>query len=275
MKKIQSAARFKKAFTLLELLVIVAIMGMMVTVGIVNVRSGQGAARVKGATRDVFAAIRRARSTALVTQQSVVVEYSTTMEDEDPVVNIKVTSAKLISEGVDFSKVRTVTGQYIVEQRELVHIEKAEETSEEKPIEGKSSGETLEDVLFTPIATDIVKGMRIKVVKDSELLAEGAVRQRRVSAFSNVDYLLGVYAKRDEKSSSLKTQEDSQSNNSSDDAKAPLEDISKPVSVVWEPNGRVEPHQVWIYADGQSPEDGLSIKIDRFGAAKVISSNDN
>jgi Tfp pilus assembly protein FimT len=274
MKKIQSATRFKKAFTLLELLVIVAIMGMMVTVGIVNVRSGQGAARVKGATRDVFAAIRRARSTALVTQQSVVVEYSTTMEDEDPVVNIKVTSAKLISEGVDFSKVRTVTGQYIVEQRELVHIEKAE-TSEEKPIESKSSGETLEDVLFTPIATDIVKGMRIKVVKDSELLAEGAVRQRRVSAFSNVDYLLGVYAKRDEKSSSLKTQEDSQSNNSSDDAKAPLEDISKPVSVVWEPNGRVEPHQVWIYADGQSPEEGLSIKIDRFGAAKVISSNDN
>ena len=45
----------------------------------------------------------------------------------------------------------------------------------------------------------------------------------------------------------------------------------EPVDVVWEANGRVEPHRVWVYADGKRPEDGLCIKIDRFGAAKVIS----
>jgi len=33
----------------------------------------------------------------------------------------------------------------------------------------------------------------------------------------------------------------------------------------------VEPHKVWIYADGKKPESGLCIKVDSFGAAKVVS----
>ena len=51
----------------------------------------------------------------------------------------------------------------------------------------------------------------------------------------------------------------------------PSEDVGEPVSIVWETNGRVEPHRVWIYPDGARPEDGLSIKVDAFGAAKVVS----
>ena len=43
------------------------------------------------------------------------------------------------------------------------------------------------------------------------------------------------------------------------------------VSVVWEVNGRCEPHRVYVYPAGKSPESGLCIKIDRFGAAKVLS----
>ena len=47
-------------------------------------------------------------------------------------------------------------------------------------------------------------------------------------------------------------------------------ELQEPVSVVWEVNGRVDPHQVWIYPSGTPPDKGLSIKIDRFGAAKVV-----
>lgn len=46
--------------------------------------------------------------------------------------------------------------------------------------------------------------------------------------------------------------------------------MQEPVSIVWEVNGRTEPHQVWIYRDGSTPEKGLSIKVDRFGGAKVL-----
>ena len=89
----------KRAFTLIELLVIIAIMGLMVTVGIVSVRSGQGAARVKGATRDVYAAIRHARSTALVTGQRVIVNYSNEMVDGEVMAKVEVVAAKIM--GVD------------------------------------------------------------------------------------------------------------------------------------------------------------------------------
>jgi hypothetical protein len=40
---------------------------------------------------------------------------------------------------------------------------------------------------------------------------------------------------------------------------------------VWETNGRTDPHQVWIYPDGSAPENGLLIRVDRFGAVKVVS----
>ena len=42
------------------------------------------------------------------------------------------------------------------------------------------------------------------------------------------------------------------------------------VSVVWETNGAVEPHRIWIYPDGKKPEDGLQLNIDSFGAVKVL-----
>ena len=259
----------KRAFTLIELLVIIAIMGLMVTVGIVSVRSGQGAARVKGATRDIFAAIRHARSTALVTQQPAVVRYATEEVDGEVVAKVEITSAKLMSEGVDRSKIRTVTGAPLKSAEEDVPPEASPGKGiEGSGAEGEKKGETLEDVLFAPIDLSIVKGMRIKViVGDGELEAVAdEVQKSKISVFSNVDYLLGRFKESKKTAESEKKEEPAPA----DTGKAAAEN-QEPVDVVWEANGRVEPHRVWVYADGKRPEDGLCIKIDRFGAAKVIS----
>ena len=258
----------KRAFTLIELLVIIAIMGLMVTVGIVSVRSGQGAARVKGATRDIFAAIRQARSTALVTQQPAIITYSTDEVDGEVVARVEITSAKLMTEGVDISKVRTVTGHPL---KGAVAAAVAEAAAEDAEGGGqKGDGNTLRDVLFAPIDDNIVKGMRLKViVGGGELgIAEEAHRPK-ISVFSNVDYLLGKF-KESKKSSEAENKAEEKLPDAADKDAAKGED-QEPVSVVWETNGRVEPHQVWVYPDGKSPDQGLSIKIDRFGAAKVIS----
>ena len=96
----------RRGFTLIELLVIIGIMGLMVAVGILSVGAGKGAARVKGATRDIFAAIRHARSTALVTQQPAIITYSTDEVDGEIVAKVEITSAKLFNSGVDRSKVQ-------------------------------------------------------------------------------------------------------------------------------------------------------------------------
>ncbi len=252
----------KRAFTLIELLVIIAIMGLMVTVGIVSVRSGQGAARVKGATRDIFAAIRQARSIALVTQQPAIITYSTAEVDGEVVAKVEITSAKLMTEGVDRSLVRTLTG----ERLKSVEEEPPEAAGEEGANEKK--GETLEDALFAPIDDNIVKGMRLKViVGGGELETVEETHKPRISVFSNVDYLLGRY-KEWKKSTSAEKKPEAQPDEKD---KAAVSEDQEPVSIVWETNGRVEPHQVWVYADGKRPDSGLSIKIDAFGAAKVIS----
>ena len=260
----------KQAFTLIELLVIIAIMGTMVTVGIVSVRSGQGAARVKGATRDIFAAIRHARSTALVTQQPAIITYSTDMVDGEVVAKVEITSAKLMTEGVDFAKVRTVTGHPLKSVATVSAVASDKEAAAEGGGE-KEKGNTLEEVLFAPIDTDIVKGMRLKVVVGSDGLdVSEEVHRPKISVFSNVDYLLGKFRDSKKSAETEKKDEEGKNGDSSDKDAARGED-QEPVSIVWETNGRVEPHQVWVYADGQSPESGLSIRIDRFGAAKVLS----
>ncbi|MBQ6914461.1 MAG: hypothetical protein IJQ65_01985, partial [Kiritimatiellae bacterium] len=121
---------------------------------------------------------------------------------------------------------------------------------------------------FAPIDLNIVKGMRIKViVGDGELEAVAdEVQKSKISVFSNVDYLLGRFKESKKTAESEKKEEPAPA----DTGKAAAEN-QEPVDVVWEANGRVEPHRVWVYADGKRPEDGLCIKIDRFGAAKVIS----
>lgn len=277
----------RRGFTLIELLVIIAIMGVMVTVGIVSITAGQGAARVKGATRDIFGAIRHARSVALVTGQPAIVTYSTQTVDGEVMAKVEIVSAKLFDSNVDRSNVQTLSGDPPKgEGFELVHIEesKAEPVSKTKGAKGSKAkgkdgkaesgaeesggGETVEEILFAPIDADIVRGMRIKVVKgDEELQQENTGRRTKISVFSNVDYLVGRYK---EAKAEAKKKEAAEAKEKGEETAASAGEDQEPVSVVWETNGRVEPHQVWVYADGKKPEDGLMIRIDRFGAAKVL-----
>ena len=255
----------RRAFTLLEILVVCAIMGIMVSVGVVSITAGQGAARVRGAARDVFAAIRQARSTALVTMQPAIITYSTSTLDGEPVAKVEISSTKLLGAGVDRSKLRTVTG-YPVDGagEELVHVEKNKEPA---PGGEKSEGETLDEILFAPVSDEVFRGMRIKVLVGDDLLeSEEAPRKPGISIFSNVDYLLGRY-KEARKNAEPKERERSEETSSDKQDSSDQE----PVSVVWETNGRVEPHQVYVYPDGKRPEQGLLIRVDRFGAAKVVS----
>jgi type II secretory pathway pseudopilin PulG len=263
----------RKAFTLIELLVIIGIMGLMVTVGIVNVRSGQGAARVRGATRDIFAVIRHARSTALVTMQPAVVTYSCVMEDGEPVAKIEIHSAKILSSESSDGAVQTLSGEPLpVKDGEDVAAPVAEAAEPEGEAGAKQTGETLEEVLFAPISSEIVKGMRLKVVMGDEDV-DFAVASRgksKVSVFSNVDYLIGKF--KSASAAAKKEREGDQDDSGGAADKAPVDsDLQEEVSVVWETNGRTDPHQIWIYPDGSTPEKGLLVKVDRFGGMKVLS----
>lgn len=248
----------RRAFTLIELLVIVAIIGIMVATSVVNVSAGQRAARIRGATRDIFAVIRHARSTALVTQQPSVITYSTVKIDDDVCAKVEINAAKILNSDT-VQRAATLSG-------EMVSLYDGDQS------DGDSGGLTVEDVLFAPISTDVVRGMRIKVLKEGEQLehADDEAKSRpKISVFSNVDYLIGKLKDAKAKEAEEKAKADEEAGVSAIYT-VPDAGDQEPVSVVWEVNGRTEPHKVWIFPDGSSPENGLCISIDRFGAAKVL-----
>ena len=277
----------RRAFTLIELLVICAILATMTPIGVGSILSGQGMEHVKGATRDVYAAIRHARSTALVTGQQVLVSYSNEKIDDEPAVKIDVVAAKIMAASSGGVKPQPYyvmdykdLPQAKAEKRELVHIRGANAkpaVSDGKAGEGTSSaeesgGNTIEEILFSPMDASVVKGMRVKVLKGDEALTdETAVQTKsRISVFSNVDYLKSRY--QEAKAAEAKAKSESQPDDGNDSASlgGSANDMEETVSVVWETNGAVEPHRIWIYPDGKKPEDGLMLNVDQFGAIKVL-----
>ena len=260
----------RRAFTLIELLAIVAIIGIMVTAGVVSLGAGQGAARTRGATRDIFATIRQARSTALVTQQPCVLSYSTVTVDGETCAKVEITSARIFS-GSSVTEAETLSGERVNLADPNGTAAAAEPGDGTAAEDGAGGGQSIEDILFEPIAADVVKGMAIQVKMADELLEVEQNEEKSrsmISAFSNVDALLGRY-KESKKSAEEKEAEEAEEARAA--APAAGDDVQEPVSVVWEVNGRCEPHRVYVYPAGKSPDSGLCIKIDRFGAAKVLS----
>ena len=262
----------RRAFTLIEVLVVVAIMATMVSVAALSVRSGQDAARVKGAARDLMAAIRHARSMALVMMQPAVITYSTARIDDEICAQVSVDGAKMISSSTS-DTVETLSGEIV--NRDGTPVEDKRRTKaaeeEEPSVIGEKGGESMEDILFAPISAEVVKGVRIKVTMGDELLQseeEDEKKANKISVFSNVDYLLGKY--KEKKSDEAKAAEAS----AADAPPANSDEDQEPVSLVWEANGRCDPHRVWVYLDGKKPESGLCIKVDRFGAAKIVSGDE-
>lgn len=284
----------RRGFTLIELLVIIGIMGAMVTVSVINVRSGQGVARVRGATRDIFGTIRHARSLALVSQQPAIITYSCEVEDGEPKAKIAISGVKML-DTKRTEELQSLSGEPI----EGVGVESGRE-GENKPrntrkdAEGESGivgaksgmgeegsgeevGQAIEDVLFAPIDDRVVTGMRLKVVMEGEELEpseDDSAKRRKISVFSNADFLLGKFADKQKKDEQEKSAKAEESAIDKETVGVADKERQEPISVVWETNGRVEPHRVWVYEDGSTPEKGLCIKIDRFGAAKVLSGDE-
>ena len=268
----------RRAFTLLEILAVVAIISVFVATAVVGLNTGTDAARLRGASRDIFAAMRRARSTALVTQNPCVISYSNAKVDGESCAKIEIVSAKM------FGTASVTTAQTLSGETVNIGGETGDGGDGLQTGEGQSGGgETMEEILFAPMSEDVVRGIAVKVLKEGESLAETdreAERQKpKISVFSNVDYLVGRYneAKKEAaaKESEEKQSDDAASSTSGSPNGESDDEGESSASVVWEVNGRCEPHKVWVYLAGKSPESGLLIKVDRFGSVKVVSEDDD
>ena len=202
----------------------------------------------------------------LVAQQPSIITYSTENIDEEVCAKIEINAAKIFNDTA--KSATTLDGVAVLLDEDEPVVDDGETDS--------GGGQTIEDVLFAPISVDVVRGVRIKVLKEGEDLdysPDEAKAKPKISVFSNVDYLIGKLKESKEKEAEKKAAEEKAFEESA--AEVSGLDDQEPVSIVWEVNGRTEPHRVWVFADGSYPEKGLCIKIDRFGAAKVLGSGED
>ena len=233
---------FRRAFTLIELLVIIAIMGAMVTVGVVSINGSASATRVAACTRDVMAMIRRARSTALVTQKPVVLVYKNDTVDDESFARVEMQAERLFSSRKARPAVMSLEGEIIVE---AYHEEEGTE------------GETLEEVMSPDkISDEVTQGLKIRFLEENEeLTLNSEVKHSQISIFSTADNVSRTFNTTTDKS---------------DTAEAPGEDNAEH-KVAFAANGTVSPaHKIWIYREGSSPDKGMCIAVDRFGEPRCL-----
>ncbi len=230
----------RRGFTLVELLVVVAVVAAMLGAAVLSVATGTQSARLRNAVRGVKQFGRHARAMALLRQAPYMMTVSEIWNGNDFVktrIVVKGTSASSGAGVRAAGPMMDVTGN-------CVGGEDGDAGAAESPL--ANLGEEPKEY----------EGVRIRV----EMLADdGRSKQREksgVSVFSNVDFLRGQMS--EAKTGDAKT-DDAGGSDVSEDA------AHEPVSVIYETNGRCRPHLVTVYADGQDEDSGRKIRFDRFG----------
>ena len=276
----------RRAFTLIELLVIIAIIGIMVTASVLSVQAGREAVKIRGAARDIFAAVRQARSIALVSQKPCIITFSTKTSGDEVSSSVVITSAELVKKnattsarsiGGEWKRIGEAAEEEKDESRQAFHVRGRDDDKEQKD-DSSEGGHTVEEVLFQNVAQDVLEGICIKVVMDDEDVEPDSPRdvneakKSMISTFSNVDFLLGTYRDERKKEQEAAAADDSWAANDSKSAQPEAEEKS----LAWQVNGRCDPHTIYIYAPGEDwRETDWRIRVDRFGAVKVLSNGED
>ena len=281
----------RRAFTLIELLVIIAIIGIMVTASVLSVQAVREAVKMRGAARDIFAAVRQARSIALVSQKPCIITFSTKTSGDEVSSSVVITSAELVKKnattsarsiGGEWKRIGEAAEEEKDESRQAFHVRGRDDDKEQKD-DSSEGGHTVEEVLFQNVAQDVLEGICIKVVMDDEEVEPDSPRdvneakKSMISTFSNVDFLLGTYRderKKEQEAAAAEAAKEDDSRAANDSKSAQPEAEEK--SLAWQVNGRCDPHTIYIYAPGEDwRETDWRIRVDRFGAVKVLSNGED
>ena len=251
----------RHGFTLVELLVVVAIIAVMLSTAALSVGSGTASVRMKNAVRSVWQLSGYARTMALLRQHAVVVTYSEVWEG-DTFVKSKIevkAGSEVSTPSEELSS--TVARSIFDPEAELPALEEeTEEDSAESVVQ-----EGLEARAFE------FPDVHVKVELGDEGESQTG-KKKSISVFSNVDYLLG--RGKTEKEDGEKNRE-THSRASDDDDDEAKQETREPVSIVFETNGRCEPHRILVWKDGKDEDTATVLTIDRFGTIKNPESEDD
>ncbi len=260
-------------FTLIEILIVVAIIGVMLAVAVVSVASGRDATRARAAARGVAQMSHYANALALLRQKSAVISFS----------GNKI-SVQLSGQGVDTSEIGELADPIYrgdVNGTAVVTPSPEEEENEEPTAEGDAKQEKkggYMDAGITPDLDDFSK-------EDAERTFEGILF--RVELVDENGQALDATT-----ASQLRSEADAMVNKKSGTAGAAWsntsgeidlgatdEDSEKPEirpenegRVIYESNGNCAPYRVIIFAateDGQEGEELMTVNVSRSGKVTI------
>ena len=250
--------RARRGFTLLELIVVVAIVAIMMSTAVLSVSSGTAAARMKNAVRSVWQLSGYARTMALLRQHPVVITYSEVWEGNDFVKSqIEVKAGSESTSSAPEMSTRAARSIYDPEA-ELPALDLEEE-------EGDSDADAVSE--GTDEAAQEFADVHLKVELDEEGLSRYG-KKKTVSVFSNVDFLLGRNRQDKQESDDRPGAGGTRSRASDDDDEAARQEKREPVSIIFETNGRCVPHRILVWREGQDAREAPGQEVDRFGAMK-------
>lgn len=249
-------------FTLVELLVVVAIIAIMLSTAALSVGSGTTAVRMKNAVRSVWQLSGYARTMALLRQHAVVVTYSEVWEGDTFVKSkIEVKAGSEISTPTA-EQSSTVARSIFDPEAEIPQLE--EETEEDSADSVVQEG--MEEKAFE------FPDVHLKVELQGEDGSFEGEKKKAVSVFSNVDYLLG---RNKQKQDSKDEKAGRTRSGAADEEEETKQETREPVSIVFETNGRCEPHRILVWKDGKDEDSATVLEVDRFGAMKNPDSEDD
>ena len=249
-------------FTLVELLVVVAIIAIMLSTAALSVGSGTTAVRMKNAVRSVWQLSGYARTMALLRQHAVVVTYSEVWEG-DTFVKSKIevkAGSEISTPTAEHSS--TVARSIFDPEAEIPQLE--EETEEDSADSVVQEG--MEEKAFE------FPDVHLKVELQGEDGSFEGEKKKAVSVFSNVDYLLG---RNKQKQDSKDEKAGGTRSGASDEEEETKQETREPVSIVFETNGRCEPHRILVWKDGKDEDSATVLEVDRFGAMRNPDSEDD
>ena len=241
----------RRGFTLIELLVVVAIIAVMLSTAALSVGSGTASVRMKNAVRSVWHLSGYARTMALLRQHAVVVTYSEVWEGDSFVkskIEVKAGSESTTPEVEASSNAARSIFDPDAEPPAIEPVSE-EDSAESAVAEGiEESAHEFPDV-----------HVKVELLGEDGESANG--KKKSISVFSNVDYLLGRGKKPEEDAKPKDSR-------SAADEDAPEQETREPVSIVFETNGRCEPHRILVWKDGQDESKATILEVDRFGTIK-------
>ena len=265
----------RAGFTLIEILIVVGIIVIMLATAVMSVTSGRGAVQVKEATRGVIQLSRYASALALLRQRPVVITFHHKGKIE----------VRISGEATDSGEKGTPADPIYREVAGFSTLTAAEYSAADDDEESPEAGKTQKDGAGQGgeaasggggKGADEKKGLFFtRRVLDPEVLAKEDAEGEYESVTFSVEVLGedGEPLDRD-LAASLSLQQPKREKKDEDgeiiEDDQEVGDAEPPMSITYEPNGKVTPHRITVRLEGESEAaEGFVINVSSSGKATV------